>query len=55
MANKQLEVRDPDTKELISYMTYTAKMVVMDYARCDSLVTIKETPIDFHYKVNLLH
>ena len=31
MVSKQLEVRDPDTKELISYMTYAAKMATIDY------------------------
>ena len=31
MANRQLELRDPDTKELIFYMTYAAKMATIDY------------------------
>ena len=46
---------DPDTKELISYMTYAAKMTNIHYSRCDSLVPIKEPTVDLHYKVNLRH
>ena len=55
MTNKQLEVRDPVTKELVSYITYAAKMATLDYSRCDSLVPIKEPVVDLHYKVNLRH
>ena len=55
MASKQLEVRDPDTKELISYITYAAKMATINYSRCDSLVPIEQPDVDLHYKVNLRH
>ena len=55
MASKQLEVRDPVTNELVSYMTYAAKMATIDYSRCDSLVPIEEPTVDVHYKVNLCH
>ena len=55
MARKQLEVRDPVTKELVSYITYVAKMAIIDYSWCDSLVPIKEPVVDLHYKVNLRH
>ena len=58
LASKQLKLRDPKTNELISYMTYAAKMAVMDYSQCDSLLPIpikQPPPIDLHYKVNLLH
>ena len=53
MTSKQLEVRDPVTNELVSYMTYAAKMATIDYSRCDSLVLIEESAVDLHYKVNL--
>ena len=55
MANKQLEVRDPVTNELVFYMTYAAKMVTINYSQCDSLVSIKESAVNLHYKVNLHH
>ena len=55
MASKQLEVRDPVTNKLVSYITYAAKMATIDYSRCDSLVPIEEPVVDLHYKVNLLH
>ena len=41
MASKQLEVRDPVTNELVSYITYAAKMATINYSRCDSLVSIE--------------
>ena len=58
LANKQLELRDPKTNKLVPYMTYTAKMAVMDYSRCDSLLPIpikQPPPVNLHYKVSLLH
>ena len=55
MASKQLEVSDPVTKELVSYMTFTGNMATIDYSRCDSLVPIAEPVVDSHYKFNLLH
>ena len=48
MASKQLEVRDPDTNKLVSYMTYAAKMTNIHYSRCDSLVPIKEPAVNLH-------
>ena len=55
MASKKLEVMDPVTKELVSYITYAAKMAIIDYFRCNSLVPIAEPVVDLHKKVNLLH
>ena len=38
-----------------SYMTLNARMVVVNYARCDSLITPESAVVtnDIHYKVNL--
>ena len=57
MANQQLKLFDKDDK-VVSYWTMHAKMVVMDYSQCDSLLPtpIKAPlPVDLHYKVHLLH
>ena len=48
-------MRDPVTKQLVSYVTFTGNMATIDYSRCDSLVPITEPVVDSHYKVNLLH
>ena len=55
MASKQLGVRDPTTKQLVSYMTFAGNMATIDYYHCDSLVPITEPVVDSHYKINLLH
>ena len=55
MADKQLEVRDPVTKQIVSYMTYSAKMANVDYTRFDSLVTEDVADQVVNYNANLLH
>ena len=59
LANQQLRLIDKDNK-VISYWTghQQASMAVMDYSRCDSLLPPPieaPPPVDFHYKVHLLH
>ena len=55
MADKQLEVKVPVSSKTVAYMTYSAKMANMDYARFDSLVTEDVADQVVHYNANLLH
>ena len=55
LANKQYEVRDADTNERVSYITYASKMAVTDYTRFDSMMTDDvEEPLAV-YNANLKH
>ena len=56
MANKQLRLMNEDKVHL--YWTMHAKMAVMDYSQCDSLLPPPieaPPPVDLHYKFHLLH
>ena len=55
MASKQLEVRDLITTEIVSYMTYAAKMANVDYTRFDSMITEDVADNKIHYNANLSH
>ena len=55
MASKQLEVRDPITKEIVSYMTYSAKIANVDYTSFDSMITEDVADKEIHYNANLSH
>ena len=55
MANRQYEVRDPITKELVSYVTYASKMAVTDYTRFDSMMTDDVAEPLTHFNANLSH
>mmetsp|Transcript_60638 Transcript_60638/g.67826 ORF Transcript_60638/g.67826 Transcript_60638/m.67826 type:complete len:247 (+) Transcript_60638:871-1611(+) len=55
MASKQLEVRHPITKELVSYITYASKMAVTDYTRFDSMIAEDVADKDVPYNSNLSH
>ena len=58
MANQQMRLIDQNDN-VVSYWTgHQASMTVMDYSRCDSLMTDPidaPPPIDLHYKVHLMH
>ena len=55
LANKQYKVRDPDTNDRVSYITYASKMAVIDYTRFDSIMTDDVAAPLAVYNANLKH
>ena len=53
LANQQMRIVKPDGNTY-GHMTSHGMMVLVNYARCDSLIPNKITSPEIHYKVNLL-